>query len=128
MSAHLLTRLFLPALFVSALVRADVEPTARELIDRHAKEKSAVWADGDKATFFFQGHFEQVTLVTSGETKQLHRLEGSDVWTLTLDRPELAQGVFSYALAPGTRGEPPFKPGNPLKFEVCAGRRRRPRP
>src|SRR5947209_4725768 len=64
-------------------------PTAQALMERHAKEKSPVWADGDMATFFFRGEAEEVTLAIGGETKKLRRLPDSDVWTLTVQRPGL---------------------------------------
>src|SRR5262245_46405078 len=90
---------------------ADQEPTARELIARFEKEKSPVWADGDTATFFFRGEAEQVLLMVGGERKELRRLPDSDVWTVKVTRPELAKGVFTYALLPGKKGEPLLKPG-----------------
>jgi enterochelin esterase-like enzyme len=91
------------------------EPTAKALIERHAKEKSAMWADGDKATFFFQGEAGEVTLVVGGDTKKMKRLPDSDVWTLTMERPGLQKGVFTYFVVPHKKGEPPFKRGERLK-------------
>ncbi|CAN5509744.1 hypothetical protein BH10PLA2_BH10PLA2_03080 [soil metagenome] len=99
----------------------NVEPTAKSLLERHAKEKSSAWADGDKATFFFQGEVGEVTLVVGGETKKLHRLPESDVWTITLERPGLQKGVFTYSLIPGNKGEPPFKRGEKLKPNTWRG-------
>ncbi|MBI3409485.1 MAG: hypothetical protein HY040_14180 [Planctomycetes bacterium] len=117
-----------PILFLSALTCAADDPTAQDLIDRRAKEKTPVWTDGDKATFFFQGDAEQVTLIVGGESKQLRRLLDSDVWTLTIDRPGLEKGVFSYALTPGKKGEPAFKPGQALNFEKWRGPKAPPAP
>lgn len=91
------------------------EPSAKELIERNAREKSPVWADGDVATFFYRGDADDVTLTVGGETKKLHRLPDSDVWTLTIERPGLAKGVFTYFLIPHKKGEPPFKRGQRLK-------------
>ena len=57
----------------------------------------------------------------SGEFKPLHRLEGSNVWTASFERPSLAKGVFSYAFSAGKKGDPPFNPSRPLRFEVWTG-------
>jgi enterochelin esterase-like enzyme len=40
---------------------------------------------------------------------------------VSVERPELAKGVFSYAFSTGKKGDPPFTPGQPLKFEVWTG-------
>jgi enterochelin esterase-like enzyme len=81
------------------------EPTAQQLIDRHTREKSAVWTEGDTATFFWRGEAEQVKLHFGGETMNLRRLPDSDVWTVRVTRPQLQSGVFSYAIAPRKRGK-----------------------
>ncbi len=88
--------------------------TAKALIERHAKEKSPVWADGDVATFFFRGEADEVTLAVGGDTKKLRRLADSDVWTITLVRPGLSKGVFTYFMLPHKKGESPFKQGERL--------------
>src|SRR5262245_65835565 len=74
------------ALLSLVLTGENGEPSAKALIARHEKEQAPVWADGDKATFFFRGDDEQVTLMVGGERHQLRRLPESDVWTLTLER------------------------------------------
>jgi hypothetical protein len=116
-----MTHLAVGALLVASVACSLQEPNARDLIERHDREKSAVWADGDRATFFYRGDPDQVTLLLGGEAKPLRRLEGSDVWTVSVERPELAKGVFSYAFSTGKKGDPPFTPGQPLKFEVWTG-------
>jgi hypothetical protein len=116
-----MTHLALHALLIAALASNSQNPSARDLIDRHTREKSAVWADGDRATFFFQGDAEQVMLLISGEARPLPRFPDSDVWTISINRPGLAKAVFSYAFSPGKKGDPPFKPGQPLRFEVWTG-------
>jgi hypothetical protein len=83
-------------------------PTAQALIERHVREKSPVWIDGDQATFFFRGQTDLVSLVLGGEVLDLHRLPDSDVWTTTVQRPGLFKGVFSYHFLPHKKGEPPF--------------------
>ena len=70
---------------------------------------------------FFRGEAEQVTLVMSGEFTPLRRLEGSDVWTATVERPQLARGVFSYVFASGKKGAPSLPFVQPLKFEIWTG-------
>jgi enterochelin esterase-like enzyme len=123
-----MAQLALRACLVAIAAFSTQEPTARELIERHDREKSPVWADGDRATFFYRGEAEQVTLVSSGEFKPLHQLEGSDVWTVSVERPELARGVFSYAFSAGKKGEPPFSSARPLRFEIWTGPQAPPAP
>src|SRR5262249_46946984 len=89
------------------------------LIERHAKEKSPVWVDGDTATFFHRGEAEQMTLIVGGDMLQLRRLPDSDVWTATLTKPGLAKGVLSYALMPGKKGESIY--GRKLPFQRWRG-------
>jgi enterochelin esterase-like enzyme len=118
-------------LFIAGVALSTQEPTARELIERHTRETTAVWADGDRATFYYQGEAEQVTVILSGEFKPLHRLEGSDVWTASFERPGLPKGVLSYAFSVGKKGDPPFNPINPtrpLRFEVWTGPQAPPAP
>jgi hypothetical protein len=69
------------------------------LIERHDREKSAVWVDGDGATFFFRGEVEQVTLILSGEAKPLRHLEGTGVGAASVELPGLAKEVFCDAFA-----------------------------
>ena len=116
------------ALLIAIAAFSAQEPTARELIERHDREKSPVWAEGNRATFFYRGEAEQVTLVMSGEFKPLRRLEGTDVWTVSIERPELSSGVFSYAFFAGKKGEMPFNPASPLRFEVWTGPKAPPAP
>jgi hypothetical protein len=59
------------------------DPTAQSLIERHRKENSPVWADGDTVTFFFQGDAEQVSLMFCGEQFPFRRIADSDVWIAT---------------------------------------------
>jgi enterochelin esterase-like enzyme len=100
---------------------AGADPTAQELIARHEREKSPVWADGDTATFFHRGEADRVTLLIGGERKSLRRLPGSDVWTLAVELPGLEKGVFTYALLPRKEGEPDFTPGAKLPFARYRG-------
>jgi acyl carrier protein len=94
------------ALLIAIVAFSAQEPTARELIERHDREMSPVWADGNRATFFYRGEAEQVTLVMSGEFKPLVRLQGrDDVWTVSLERP-----------------------ARPLRFEVWTGPQAPPAP
>jgi enterochelin esterase-like enzyme len=73
-------------------------PTAAELIDRHAKENSPVWSDGNVATFFYLGEVERVDLYLGGKIQPLTRLPQSKVWTTTMTLPDLEHAVFSYNL------------------------------
>jgi enterochelin esterase-like enzyme len=98
------------------------EPTAQQIIDRHASEKSAVWTDGDAATFFWRGEAEQVKLHFGGEAMNLKRLT-EDVWTVRVTRPQLQRGVFSYAIVPRKRG----KEERP-RFQTWRGREAPPAP
>src|SRR3954447_12058341 len=86
------------------LVAEPDKPTARALIDRHAKENGPIWADGDKLTFFYRGEAEQVTLLFGGDTKQLERLPDSDVWTISFTKPDAERAVVTYAFLPGKKG------------------------
>jgi enterochelin esterase-like enzyme len=75
-------------------------PSAGALLARQRAESSPVWADGDVATFVFQGEADRVELRLGGdpETRPLTRLPGSDVWTVRLEKPGLERGVFTYWL------------------------------
>jgi enterochelin esterase-like enzyme len=97
------------------------QPTAQDLLDRHAKEKSSVWADGDMATFFYRGETEQVTLLVGGEMKQMKRLAGSDVWTLTFRRPGLEKGIFSYFMVAHKKDAPAFPVGTRIQVQYFRG-------
>ncbi len=94
---------------VGSMVAPDGPPSAVELVGRHLKEQSPVWADGDTATFFYQGEAEGVELGFDGEIHSLKRLLGTDVWTLAITRPELDRAVFCYRLTPKDRDRPPAK-------------------
>jgi enterochelin esterase-like enzyme len=80
--------------------------SAQSLIERRAKEKSPVWVDGNTATFFYRGYAEEVKLFIGGEEVKLHRLSDSDVWTATVTKPDMAKGIFTYAIMPGKKNEP----------------------
>ncbi len=105
-------------------------PTADSLIQRHAKEKSPVWSDGDVATFFYRGEFERVDLfspVLDGiGIKPLARLPNSDVWTVASTQPDLERGVFSYYFIPTKCGNAPEQ--DPSNFGVWRGPKAPPAP
>lgn len=96
-------------------------PTAQALIARHEKTKSPVWVDGDTATFFYRGDAEQVLLMIGGEEKQLQRLPDSDVWTTTVTRKGMAQGVFTYMLMPGKKGASVYTVGKSFRPQAWRG-------
>ncbi len=96
-------------LLVGSMMAPAGPPGAAELIERHLKEQSPVWADGDTATFFHQGEAEGVDLEFDGEIHPLKRLPGTDVWTLAIARPGLDRAVFSYWLTPKDKDRPPAK-------------------
>lgn len=81
-------------------------PDAKALIDRRNKENAPVWADGDRATFFYRGPADKVDVLFGGDFKSLHRVGDSDVWTLSVDLPELQKAAFSYRFLPVRNGEP----------------------
>jgi enterochelin esterase-like enzyme len=94
-------------------------PSPQALIERHEKEKAPVWVEGDTATFFFRGEAEQVRLFLGGEDLALRRLADSDVWTVSVTKPGLAKGLFTYALLPGKKGEQHY--GKKLDFRRWRG-------
>ncbi|MAU09096.1 MAG: hypothetical protein CL607_04685 [Anaerolineaceae bacterium] len=59
--------------------------------------QQAVWSDGDKLMFVYQGYAQQVWLHYSLQ-EPLRRMDNSDLWTLTVRIPELRQAVLSYKL------------------------------
>jgi enterochelin esterase-like enzyme len=81
-------------------------PSAEALIERHAKEKAAVWTDGDTATFFHRGEAQSVDVLFGGDIRPLRRVADSDVWTLAVKLPELERAVFSYRFIPTTKDAP----------------------
>src|SRR5262249_47538318 len=128
MHARLITLMLVHISLLGADAGTPNEPSAQELIARHEKEKKPVWADGNKLTFFFRGDGEQVTLIIGGESKRLRHLPDSDVWTLTLERKNVDEAVFSYSLRPGKKDEPAFNPGAELRFETWRGPKAPPAP
>src|SRR5207249_769216 len=96
----------LPLLLLAQQPTAATGPSAQELIQRHEKEKAPVWVEGDTATFFFRGEAEQVKVFFGGEEFTFRRLPDSDVWTATVTKPEMARGIFTYAIVPGRKDEP----------------------
>lgn len=82
-------------------------PSAKALMERHAKEMAPVWTDGNTATFYFKGEAEQVTVIVGGERLTLKRLPDSDVWTRSVTRPDLDKGVFSYVITAEKKGDSP---------------------
>jgi enterochelin esterase-like enzyme len=102
-------------------IAARNEPTAQDMIDRHEKEKSPVWIDGDTATFFYQGDAEQVMLAFSGERIAFRHLPDSRVWLARVKKPDMAKGIFTYMILPGKKGEPPFKSGQALPMQRWRG-------
>ena len=106
-------------------------PSADDLIERHAKEKSPVWSDGDVATFFYRGDAERVELfspILDGyAVASLARLPNSDVWTLTATQPDLERGVFSYYFIPTKNGRHPVEQ-DPSNFGIWRGPKAPPAP
>jgi enterochelin esterase-like enzyme len=110
----------LPALLVlAAACPAAESDAARAAVERHHKEKSPAWADGETLTFFHQGEAERVEVIFGGDMKELKRLPDSDVWTLAVTRPGLGRAVFSYLLTPVRKGGPPE--GTPAEPRVWRG-------
>jgi enterochelin esterase-like enzyme len=105
----------------SHLVAKPDDPTAQSLLDRHRKETSPVWTDGDTATFFYQGDAEQVMLMFSGEQFPFRRIAESDVWFATVTKPGLAKSVFTYIIVPGKKGESRPKAGQRLPMQHWRG-------
>jgi enterochelin esterase-like enzyme len=95
------------------------QPTARALIDRRARERAPVWVDGNTATFFYRGEAEQVKVFFVGEEIPLRRLPDSDVWTATVSKPDMAKGVFTYAIRAGKKDQP--VQGKELTFQRWRG-------
>jgi enterochelin esterase-like enzyme len=87
------------------------QPSAQELIERHAREKSPVWADGDALTFFYRGEAEQVDVMFGGDLRALRRIADSDVWTVRVKLADLDRGVFSYHFI-RTPKDRPAEPAN----------------
>jgi enterochelin esterase-like enzyme len=75
-------------------------PHAQALIERHCSEKSPVWADGDNLTFFYRGQATQVDVLFGGDIRPLQRVDESDVWSLTVKRPDLERAVVTYRFMP----------------------------
>jgi enterochelin esterase-like enzyme len=94
-------------------------PAAQALIDRHRREKSPVWADGETATFFYRGLVDKVEVLFAGEFKSLERIADTNVWTLAVKRADLQRAVFSYRFLPTARGRPVEKP--PASLAVWRG-------
>jgi enterochelin esterase-like enzyme len=84
----------------------DEQPSAAALIERFAREKSPVWADGQTATFFFRGDALKVEVIAGGDFKALERLGASDVWSVTFKLPEVERAVISYQLTATRKGSP----------------------
>jgi enterochelin esterase-like enzyme len=83
-------------------------PSAQTLIERQRQEKAQVWADGDIVTFFYRGEADQVDVMFGGDTRSLSKVADSDVWTLSVQLPDLDRAVFSYrfiAVAKGRQAE-----------------------
>jgi enterochelin esterase-like enzyme len=115
-----------PWLFLAPLVlpaglaaRPQGPPPAQALIDRHANERAPVWVDGNTATFFYRGEAEQVKFFFGGEEIPLRRLPDSDVWTGTVSKPDLAKGIFTYAIRAGKKDQP--VQGKGLAFQRWRG-------
>jgi enterochelin esterase-like enzyme len=94
-------------------------PNAEALIERHHREKSPVWADGDTVTFFFRGEEDKVEVIFGGDPRVLSRVAGSDVWTLAVKLPDLDRAVFSYCFIPTTKDRPAEK--GPAQLAVWRG-------
>src|SRR2546423_1801238 len=117
---HLLIVALLPVFLLARQPSPSTgEPSAQSLIQRHEKEKSPVWVDGDTATFFYRGEAEQVKLFFGGEQVTFRRLPDSDVWTATVTKPDMAKGIFTYAILAGKKEE--LVQGKKLTFERWRG-------
>jgi hypothetical protein len=81
-------------------------PSAGALIERHSREKSPVWADGETATFFFRGEALKVEVIAGGDYKTLDRVGTSDVWSVTFKLPDVERAVISYQLTATRKGSP----------------------
>jgi hypothetical protein len=101
-------------LFLVSPTLAGAEPPgAQALIERHRREKSPVWVDGDTATFFYRGEADRVDVMFGGDTRPLSRVAGSDVWTLTVKLADLDRAVFSYRFIRMAKGRPAKKAAEP---------------
>jgi len=79
--------------------------TADELLARRSMEGSPVWADGDELTFFYLGEADEVH-VCCGIQSPMRRVEGTDLWVLTVRIRDLSQAVIGYAFTPYQDGHP----------------------
>ena len=94
----------------------DDPPDAAALTERFQREKSPVWADGEKVTFFFRGEAESVRIIAGGDIKALVQIPASDVWTLELVLPGLERAVISYSISAITKsGHAKAPPTSPTK-------------
>jgi enterochelin esterase-like enzyme len=105
----------------AACARAAEEPTTQALIQRHDKEKSPVWLDGETLTFFYRGNVEQAQVLVGGDVLDLHRLADSDAWTATMKKPDMEKAVVSYAFLPGKKGQDPFASGQRIYPQTWRG-------
>ncbi|MBE9508986.1 MAG: hypothetical protein IMY86_13170 [Chloroflexi bacterium] len=79
--------------------------TADELLARSATEGAPVWADDDELTFFYQGEADEVR-ICCGIQSPMRRIEGTDLWVLTVRVRDLSQAVIGYAFMPYQDGHP----------------------
>jgi enterochelin esterase-like enzyme len=79
--------------------------TVEELLTRRELEQSAVWADGEELTFFYQGEAEAVR-ICCGIQLPMQRVGDSGFWALTVRVDELSQAVISYSFIPYQDGRP----------------------
>jgi len=79
--------------------------TVEALLARSELEQSAVWADGEELTFFYQGEAEAVD-TCCGIQLPMRRVGDSDAWALTVRVEGLAQAVISYFFIPYQDGHP----------------------
>ncbi len=85
-------------------------PDAGALIERHRREKTSAWVDGDTLTFFYRAPADHVDVVFGGDFRPLRRIPGSDVWTLSVKLPELQRAAVSYRFMPTASGRPAEQP------------------
>lgn len=79
--------------------------TVDELLARRSAEQSPIWADGDELTFFYQGEADEV-YICCGIQSPMRRIEGTDLWVLTVRIRDLPQSVIGYSFIPYQDGHP----------------------
>src|SRR5262249_54835179 len=98
-------------LFMALPTLAAAEPpSAQDLIERHRRERSPVWTDGDTATFFYRGQADQVDVLFGADVRPLSRAADSGVWPSTVQPPALHRAFFSSRSPPTAKEHPAENP------------------